>query len=93
MKEDLRAFVNRIGGYRGSFSIELIEGVKTDHVPNSAKISGNIVTVQNGSVTQTIFGIEFHSELVAFAFYYNSIKCIRKGDGSLYWVNNHLYRN
>jgi hypothetical protein len=90
MSEDIKTFVNPASGphHQGAFSIELVEGAKTAHVPRSATVSGNIVHVPQGSVQQVMGGIQLHSETFPFGWGYNFIKYIRKGDGSLLWVNN-----
>jgi hypothetical protein len=90
MSKDVKTFVNPVNGprYQGSFSVELTDGAKTDFVPRSARISGNIVTIQDGSINQGMGGIQFQSESMSFAWGYTFIKLIRKGDGELLWVNN-----
>jgi hypothetical protein len=94
MSEDIKTFVNPTSGpcHEGAFSVELIEGAQTSHVPRSATVSGNVVHVPQGSVQQSMGGIQLYSEAFPFGWGYKFIKCIRKGDGSLLWVNNQ-YRN
>mgnify|MGYP003522527566 FL=1 len=90
MLKDTKTFVNPVRGprYQGSFSIELVEGARVTHVPSSASISNNVITVTCGSVNQAMGGIQFYSELTPFSWGYNFIKCIRKDDGDLIWVND-----
>jgi hypothetical protein len=74
--------------YVGAFSIELVDGARMDHVPAFVLISGNTITVRNGSVKQETGSIQLYADDVPFSWWYSYMKKIYKEDGDLLWVNN-----
>jgi hypothetical protein len=87
---DIKTFVNPVNGphFEGAFTVEITEGAPTSHVPSSATITGNCIYVPGGTVQQVAGGIHMYSGKTLFVWGYKYIKRIRKGDGSLLWVNN-----
>ena len=88
-------FINPTGfwDYSGDFSIELQIDTDTDFVPQGVIAApGNgkkLVFVKNGSIKQTMGGIQFYSNShEPFTWGYKFIRCIRKDDNSLLWVNS-----
>jgi hypothetical protein len=92
---DKKDFVNPSGfwSHDGTYMVELtrIEDPTNTIVPNNPdnKISGDIIIIRNGKLGQSMGGITMEdSDGKSFHFGYISIKCIRKENGSLLWVNN-----
>ncbi len=96
MHTDKKTFVNRKNwSHYGTYTVELVGGTTTKIVPKDPDnvINKNIVTINNGSLGQSIGGISMRdSRNNAFHWGYNHIKCIRDGKGGLLWVNDN-YRN
>jgi hypothetical protein len=91
--ENLAVFENPTGNWehRGDFSVELVEGTETTHVPASESVmfKNGIAYVTSGKVQQCIGGIQMSTaEMQPFYWGYSSVKVIRDGNGKLLWVNH-----
>ena len=89
-------FTNPTGNwdYQGKFSVELTPDANKERAPKISVVSfdGDVVTISVGRIKQTMGGIQLHALEKPFYWVYSHIKCIRKADGSLLWVN-HDYRD
>lgn len=73
--------------HKGSYSVLLTDEAGTDLIPRGAELRGRTVHVRNGLVAQSMGGINFYAEGVAFGWDYKGIKEIRDGAGKLIWQN------
>ncbi|TSC60264.1 MAG: hypothetical protein LiPW15_142 [Parcubacteria group bacterium LiPW_15] len=73
--------------YKGSYSVLLADEAGTNHLPPGAVLSGRTVRVQDGSVAQSMGGINLYAEGISFGWGYKGLKEIRDGRGKLLWQN------
>ena len=73
--------------YKGSYSVLLADEAGTKRLPPGAVLDGRTVRVQDGSVAQSMGGINFHAKGISFGWGYKGIKEIRDGAGRLLWQN------
>ncbi len=73
--------------YQGAYTVELQPGAKTDHLPGSATVRGNTVSVQRGTVQQVMGGIQFYAEQRPFSWGYQFIRRISDAQGQTLWKN------
>ncbi len=73
--------------YQGPYTVEIWNGAKTEHVPSSAEVRENIVSVSVGTVQQVIGGIQFYSMGQPFSWGYYFIRKITGRNGEELWKN------
>lgn len=74
--------------YSGSFTIEIWNGAKTDHVPSSARIvDENKISVTSGRFHNALGGIQFDSYGQSFSFHAYYIRRITNPSGQIIWRN------
>lgn len=93
-QDDIESFVNPEGywSYEGTYVVELTETADKEAPGKSVEIDGNIVTVRNGWVGQSMGFLEMsdaNKHSLPWSGYEN-IKLIRKESGDLIWVNEDL---
>ena len=81
--------------YEGGYSIELTEDGGKKGIalpPDNGSITDNVITIKQGRVYQDMGGINFYcvGRDKPFSIGYSFIKCIRKDNGDLLWVNNNF---
>ena len=75
--------------HQGAFTVEIAHEDDVNCVPDTAKISDNIITVSHGRIEEVTGGIQFYALEKPFAWPCVAIRCIRDGNGELLWVNRH----
>ena len=73
--------------YQGPYTVEIEPGAATDHLPLSATVNGNVVTVPRGTVQQVMGGIQFCADREPFSWGYKFIRRIKDASGNILWQN------